>query len=62
MLFDFYMKKRTSVGVTKFVIGILLSNIIRLFRFIPKHIMANKNFDDSVLKTKIKFFFVQKLR
>jgi hypothetical protein len=31
------MKKRTNVGVTKFVIGILLSNIIRLFRFIPNN-------------------------
>jgi hypothetical protein len=37
MLFDFYMKNRTNVGVTKFVIGILLSNIIRLFRFIPNN-------------------------
>jgi hypothetical protein len=37
MLFDFYMKKKTNVGVTKFVIGILLSNLIRLFRFIPNN-------------------------
>lgn len=37
MLFDFCMKGKSSVGITKFVIGILLSNIIRLFRFIPNN-------------------------
>ncbi|MDD3083864.1 MAG: hypothetical protein PHP82_02470 [Candidatus ainarchaeum sp.] len=31
------MKKKPSIGITKFVIGILLSNIIRLFRFIPNN-------------------------
>jgi hypothetical protein len=36
-MLNIFMKKRTNIGVTKFVIGILLSNIIRLFRFIPNN-------------------------